>query len=533
MSITIDLDPGELAPAIERRLDEWQSADVGRRIWDRDPTVWFDPPRPETADRLGWLDAPEPITPATIEAFAGTVAGEDVRSVVLLGMGGSSLSPRVYAAIAGASPGFPGLIVLDSTHPDAVAGVEESIDPSRTIFLVASKSGTTLETLSLFRFFWAKVTTTTREPGDRFVAITDPDTPLDRLAVERGFRAVFHTPPDVGGRYSALTAFGLVPAALMGVDLRAVLEAARSAREACGPDVPVGDNPALRLGAAIGELALAGRDKVLLATPTGAEPLADWTEQLVAESLGKDGRGVVPVPRFTDPTGPDRWLLTAGGTGDGSPRARLGLRFPVDLGAAFFLLEMAVAAAGAVIGVNPFDQPDVQAAKTLARRAMEGSGDGLDVAEHTLDEPGLPGVLAGLFDAAPPRYGAIHAYLAPSPETDALLEALRADIEAATGMVTTVGYGPRFLHSTGQLHKGGPPTGVFLQIVDHPRAHLSVPETDYSFGRIIAAQAAGDQAALRARGRDVAMVCLGDDGPPALARLREILALALSRPGRG
>ncbi len=529
MTASLEIEPGRAAGAVSRRLARWGSERFAHRLWAKDPTLWFADPRPEIVDRLGWLELPDPAKVAAIEAFAATIVAGEIDHVVLLGMGGSSLAPQVYGAVFGERPGHPHLVVLDSTHPDAVAAVDERVDPGRALFIVASKSGTTLETMSFFRFFWARVAERTDDPGSRFVAITDPGTPLDSLAVERAFRAIFHAPDDVGGRYSALTDFGLVPAALTGVEIRSVLDRAAEAMDACAPGVPVDENPALVLGATLGELAASGTDKLvfLFDPPFGEVP--DWTEQLIAESLGKDGRGIVPVPHPARPAPwADRWVMTSSDqTIDDLPRARLTLEDPADLGAAFFLLELAVAAAGSVLGVHPFDQPDVQAAKEFARTAM-GSTAELDVERMSLGDPAVASAVAAVLgDLTPPRYLAMQAYLAPTTVTTEQLDAIRGDIEAATTVVSTLGYGPRFLHSTGQLHKGGPDTGVFLQIVDRPRRRLDVPGTDFSFQQLIAAQAAGDQAALRQRGRTVLMIDIGETEPSSLSRLRLTVGTAM------
>jgi transaldolase/glucose-6-phosphate isomerase len=533
---------GRDAEAVERRLRRWRDERFGERLWAKDHTLWSAEPVPELTDRLGWLELPASMAGEVdaLERFAREAAEEGIRHAVVLGMGGSSLAPEVYARTFGAVDGYPALEVLDSTHPGAVRDMAARLDVSRSLFLVSSKSGTTTETLSFFRFFWERAGAA-GEAGRHFAAITDPGTPLEKLARERGFRAVFNAPPDVGGRYSALTPFGLVPAALLGADLRALLGSGRSMAEACGPEASAAGSPGLLLGAALGELTLAGRDKVTFVTSPSLSSFPAWLEQLIAESTGKTGRGIVPVAGepLGEPGvyGGDRFfavLLLEGDEegeieerlaaleGAGHPVAVFRLGHKADLGAEMFRWEVAVAAAGAVLGLNPFDQPDVQLAKELATRAMKDRSQGAATASDS-DEvmaealgDSLEDWLAG---AGRGSYVGIHAYLPPRPGTDEALNRLQAGLRDRTRCATTLGHGPRFLHSTGQLHKGGPDTGRFLQIVDEPAEDLAVPETDYTFGTLIRAQADGDRAALRQRGRRVLRVQLGRDAQAGLDAL--------------
>ncbi|MEN8113085.1 MAG: glucose-6-phosphate isomerase [Actinomycetota bacterium] len=530
MTVSVEIAAGDVGPAIEARLDEWAEARFASRLWDRDPTLWFDPPRDEITNRLGWLCPGTKGGIAGLKEFAAAVRVDGFTDVVLLGMGGSSLAPEVFASVF-RSADAPKLTVLDSTHPGAVARVADAVDLNGTLFIVASKSGTTLETMSFFRYFWDLVSDAVDTPGDHFIAITDPGSKLADLGEERGFLAVFLASPDVGGRFSALIEFGIVPAALIGVDLDRLFEGADAAAWACGPEVPVDENPALRLGAALGEFALAGRDKVVFATDPIFSSFPAWIEQLVAESLGKDGKGILPVAGGSIDAAPDRLPLSIGLSGSdrpGEPSISMTLDDAYDLGAAMFILEMATAAAGVVLGVHPFDQPDVQLAKSFAHKAMTEGFGGLEIAEWTLGEKGTDAHVADLLSSVEPGgYVAIHAYLQPSSATDQRLDAIAEIVAEKTGAVVTVGQGPRFLHSTGQFHKGGPDGGVFLQIVDHPAVDVEVPETDYTFGKLIAAQAFGDQAALNGRDRPVGMVCLGDAGPADLPRLRELIESSL------
>lgn len=537
--------------AVAERLRSWQQVDFARRLWARDPTLWSSTPVPELSDRMGWLTLPEAMREhlGVLTEFARTVREGGTRHVVLLGMGGSSLAPEVFQRTFGNTAGHPALIVLDSTHPDAVRAVESRIDLTRALFLVSSKSGTTTETLSLFRYFWHRMERIDAR-GSHFAAITDPDTPLARLAGERGFLRTFEAPPDVGGRYSALTVFGLVPAALIGVDLHRLLDRAGQMAEASAARVAATDNSALALGAALGELALAGRDKVTLLASPSLEALPSWIEQLIAESTGKNRKGIIPVvdepPLEPAEYGSDRFFVYLRLSGDhthdldsrvaaleaaGHPTVWLALDEAADIGREFYRWELAVAAAGAVLGIHPFNQPDVQLAKELAQQAMQkrngsahpgGLEESPEVSSAQTEQLAdalrswLGGVRAG-------DYLAIHAYLAPSEQIFTVLRKIRRALGARLRVATTLGFGPRFLHSTGQLHKGGPNSSVFLQLVDIPVDDLSVPETDYTFGALIRAQATGDLAALRQRGRRVLRVSLGRDVAGGLARVADTL----------
>jgi transaldolase/glucose-6-phosphate isomerase len=450
-------------------VDELAPAEVLERIWERDPTVWTGH---DEAHWLGWLDEPLRMLERTHEltAFAEEARG-DFDTVVLLGMGGSSLAPEVFRRLFKAER----FHVVDTTHPAAIRRLSASLELARTLFLVASKSGTTLETRCHLDFFWHH----SGAKGRRFAAITDPGSELERLARERGFRAVFAGEPTIGGRYSALSVFGLVPAALMGVDVRRLLERAEETLEACR--VAEG-NPGLALGTQLGERWREGADKVAISPNPGGFGL--WAEQLLAESTGKDGKGLVPAP--DEPSrGPDVQV------------AEVDVDDPYDVGAEFYRWELGTAIAGAIMGVNPFDQPNVQEAKdrTIALLARDG------------DPPLTPeGSLAELLAAAREGdYVAIQAFVDPDRENEL---APIAEQARSAGCVVTCGLGPRYLHSTGQLHKGGPPTGLFLQVVDGLGDELSIPKRKLGFGRLIRAQAAGDYVALRERGRPVARIRL-------------------------
>ncbi len=532
--------------AVRSRLAEWVANDTARRIWEKDFTVWSATEIPEITDRLGWLSLPETMLTEIdgINTFVAEVMSEGLRYVVLLGMGGSSLAPEVYRATFGHRPGYPRLIVLDSTHPDAVRAVREAIDPGATLFIVASKSGTTIEPLSLFEYFY-QASRAGGDPGSHFTAITDPGTPLEDLAAERGFRRLFRAFPDIGGRYSALSHFGLVPAALIGVDIADYLHCAADAAGRCKTSGAVEVNPGLVLGAVLAELALAGRDKITFITSPSLAAFPQWLEQLVAESTGKEGRGIVPVadePRARPITyGGDRffaYILLDGEAepevaalldalaGMGHPIARFELSQSRDLAGEMFRWEMAVASAGAALGINPFNQPDVQTAKSLAREAMsEGPGGRARGAEAiSVEDPDriASAVEAMLGQVRPGDYLGIHAYIPSSPGSVEVLQEIRSCMHDRCGTATTLGFGPRYLHSTGQLHKGGPNTGVFIQLVNEPDTDIEVPRLNFTFGQLISAQALGDHEALRAGDRRVLRIDLGAD----IGRGLEILLTA-------
>ncbi len=545
MSVHISYEGIGSSGEVAGRLQGWDDAEFAARLWAKDPTLWSAEPQPELIDRLGWLGLAARLTDhlEQLEAFGAEVVAAGFRHVVVLGMGGSSLAPEVYQATFGNAPGHPELLVLDSTHPSSVAAVADSIDLDTTLFIVSSKSGTTLETLSFFRCFWDRVGAVTDTPGDHFVAVTDPGSTLAELAAERGFRHTFLAPPDVGGRYSALTEFGVVPAAAIGTDLAALQTAAAEATSQSAPGVTASESAGLRLGATLGELTLAGRDKVTFVTADGLAAFPAWIEQLIAESTGKDQTGIIPVGgepvAAASAYGSDRTFVILEFAADplddtaaalsaaDHPVIRVRLDSTADLVGAMFLFEVAVAAAGAVLGIHPFNQPDVQLAKELARRAMDGDLDTADVIEHDALEPDLEDTIrAWLAGIGPGEYVGIHAYLAPTPETAATLQEARLAIRDARHVATTLDFGPRFLHSTGQLHKGGPNTGRFLQVIDHPAPMVPVPETNYDFGKLVGAQALGDHQALRGRDRSVLLVCLGDSGATGLTALRDAVVAA-------
>jgi transaldolase/glucose-6-phosphate isomerase len=459
-----------------------------------------------------------------LEEIAGRLSRSADR-VLVLGMGGSSLAPLVFASSFGPRPGFPRLEVLDSTHPASVRAAAGSAPPGRSLYVVSSKSGTTLEPNLFFDFFFdlAQEELGPRA-GERFVVVTDPGTPLEKEARARGVREIVAGDPAIGGRYSALSAFGVVPAALAGIDVGEMLTRAKAAAQACRTATPE-ENPGASLGAAIGALALEGRDKLTFSVSPPIDRFGMWLEQLIAESTGKEGKGILPVegeplgdpdaygddrffvriavePEPPDPTGKLSRLETSG-----HPVARIELGDPLDLGAEMFRWEFATAIAGSLIGIDPFDQPNVQEAKDRTNEILAGEG----AAKGARDESKGPRDLAGLLESVRPGdYFAITAYLPSTDDNEERLSRVRLPVRDAKRVATTVGFGPRFLHSTGQLHKGGPDTGVFLQLTGEPGSRLPIPGRPFGFERVIAAQAAGDLAALRSRGRRAVTVDVGD-----------------------
>ena len=535
------------------------------RLRSRDASLWSDDPATQIAirDRLGWVNIHETIALRLPELreFGGWVREMDFRYAVLLGMGGSSLAPEVFQHTFGDAPGFPELIVIDTTDPLSIVRVENRLDIPSTLFIVSSKSGTTIETTSLHRYFAERTIDITGDTGalDNFVAITDPETPLHEQAIADGFHRVFLNPPDIGGRFSALSFFGLVPATAIGVDVERLLNAAAGADAAS----------AVEFGERLARFALDGRDKLTFLASEGLESFGAWAEQLIAESTGKEGKGIVPIDG-EPPAAPlayadDRVFISLrmNGREDETAAAALALaeaREPVitielpdaySIGGEFLRWEIATAAAGAVLGINPFDEPNVAESKENTSRVLRSyvtSGALLDLApvieedglalfadDATLDTlRGAPDrtvgdLVAEHFLRAPTHsYLAIMAYIPRSEEHERLLTRLRTALRDATHCATTAGYGPRFLHSTGQLHKGGPGTGVFLQIVMNDEIDLDIPgEGAITFSVLKRAQALGDLRALLGRGRRVLRVGLGDQPTPNLRLLVDTVEAAL------
>ncbi|HUX67926.1 MAG TPA: bifunctional transaldolase/phosoglucose isomerase [Terriglobales bacterium] len=532
-------------------------AQAGARIGRRDAGYWSAEAGVEAkiAHRLGWLELPRAMA-GRVGEIRGLVAecqAAGYTDAVLLGMGGSSLAPEVFCRIFDCRQGLR-LHVLDTTNPDQIARVEGAVDVAKTLFIVSSKSGGTIEPNSLFAYFWSK-----QGAGAHYIAITDAGTGLEKLAREHQFRKVFTNPGDIGGRYSALSLFGLVPAALVGVDIGLLLQRAQQMAHAC--QAPAERNPGVRLGAALGAWAAAGRDKLTLIASPELASLGAWLEQLIAESTGKQGKGIVPVAGEAlgapGVYGNDRVFcqLGLGGTNDATgakltglaakaPVVQIGLRDRYDLGAEFFRWEFAVAVAGQVLGINPFDEPNVQESKDNTVRVLGeylkgGAAAAGFEAKPTAEANGLRYYAPELKDLAgwlasvqAGDYVAIMAYLERSAEMEQALDGLRLELRERLKVATTVGFGPRFLHSTGQLHKGGANNGVFLQITGTPAVDLAIPGEQYSFATLLQAQAMGDYESLAQHGRRLLRVAVGREAGAGLRALAQALSAQPAAAGR-
>ena len=568
--------------AVEQaRTDEWTN-----RLFARDVRLWSSDPRvgEAIAERLGWLDAPAHFAEriAGLEGFGDAVVDEGYTTAVVAGMGGSSLAPDVLRQTFGVLDGYLALRILDSTDPAYVAATLDDLDPLRTLVIIASKSGTTTEPNAFLAYAWARASAALdavphrryEHAGAYFAAITDPGKPVEAIAHTDDFREVFTNPPDIGGRYSALTYVGLVPASLIGIDLDALLASASAMLGACREPDPV-INPAVSLGLAIGTLAKAGRDKLTFVADDEIASFGAWVEQLIAESTGKHGVGIVPIDLeplgSVEAYGTDRAFVrlaladASAGPRDelaraleaaGHPVIRIEIADPIDLGAEFVRWEVATAIAGAVLGIDPFDQPNVEEAKQLTRDVLDSVGHAgrnagtaaTSAADHdpiaSGDGIALYGdaalrLTAGVVDVVGElarhlarrrsnAYLCLQAFIAPTPARDAAFARIRTLLRDRTGRATTAGYGPRFLHSTGQLHKGGAPIGWFLQLTsDHP-ADVAIPDWPYTFGQLIDAQAAGDFAAIEAHDLPILRVHLGADPDAGLAALERALTAALA-----
>lgn len=552
---SIRLRLGAMGESVDAALADIRDRQVIKRIWHHDHTVWRPDPK-EITNRLGWLHTPETMGAHLnrIQGFVDGIREEGIGSVLLLGMGGSSLAPEMFARVFAnahpdASKSLP-LAVLDSTDPDRVLELERRFDLNQTLFIVATKSGGTVETLSAFKYFYNRLLGD-HDPvsaGRRFIAITDPGSSLADLARQHHFREVFLNDPNIGGRYSALSYFGLVPAALSGVDLPLLLSRAMEAAcnaQSCNCPAK-GDNTGAVLGAVMGEAFKSGRDKITFLVSPEVESFGDWVEQLIAESTGKAGKGLLPVvgevPGPPEVYGDDRLFVHLRLDGDttlddavgrlaaaGHPLVTVALRDSYDLGRQLFLWEIATAVAGSQMDIHPFDQPNVEAAKELARSMVSAyleKGRLPEVESAVLS----PEALNAFMDSAGPgEYAAIHAYLQPRPDMDKALGSLRHYLRNRYRMATTVGYGPRFLHSTGQLHKGDGGSGRFIQLTTEPAEDVWIPDqagasdARISFGVLKSAQAAGDAEALKQAGRRVIRFHLGGDAVARLNRLMEAL----------
>ncbi len=549
--------PEQLRPRVATALAGWQSRGKTRLLWERDSTLWTGG---DEARWLGWLDITKQQLAdcSHLETVAADVGSAGFTHALLLGMGGSSLCPEVLAMTFPKASGFPRMHVLDSTDPAQVKAVEEKIDLENTVFIVASKSGTTLEPTIFKQYFFDRA----GNDGRRFIAITDPGSKLEQEARGDSFRHVLHGVPEIGGRFSALSNFGMVPAAAMGISARRFLESADQMVDACAASVPAAENPGVLLGVILGTLADAGRDKLTLIASPGLWDLGAWLEQLIAESTGKEGKAIIPVDR--EPLGapelygrdrvfayirltpaPDAAQDAAVDAFEraGQPVLRIDVADIYDLGQEFFRWEIATAVAGAVMGINPFNQPDVQFSKTETQkltRAYEETGalpgeapffeeDGIklyadetNAAALTPAEESISGYLRAHLDRIQPGdYFAILAYIEMNDTHESIFHQMRTAVRQRKGGATCLGFGPRFLHSTGQAYKAGPGSGVFLQITCDDAADLDVPGQKYTFGVVKAAQARGDFQVLADRARRALRVHLGGDIKAGLNKLRK------------
>jgi glucose-6-phosphate isomerase len=556
---------------VDRALAEAAAKSYAARIWSRNSSLWKQDPQHKKIieNALGWLTVAEDMKPKVSEigAFVETMREKEYTTACLLGMGGSSLCPEVCATTFGTKPGYLRLIVLDTTDPASILSAEESTDLPHTLFLVSSKSGGTIESASLHKYFYEKLREVKGDKaGENFSAITDPGTSLERLAHEQGFLRVFLNPKDIGGRYSALSYFGLVPMALIGLDLNQILERALLVAQACRNEIPAG-NPGLRLGVTLGALARQGRDKVTFHLAPEISAFGYWVEQLIAESTGKEGVGILPVEgeALEDLSlyCSDRVFVHVGIEGKeeraaearllalekaGHPVLRWVIRDKLDIGGEFFLWEFATAAAGAVLGINAFDQPNVQESKDNTQRLIreyQATGrlsEGEPIAREaalslycdfelnprtsnvgTAASPGrLREELSAFLNlAVPGDYCALMAYIKREPATTSLLDCIRRRIREKLRATTTLGYGPRFLHSTGQLHKGGANNGIFIQITADNARDVPIPGESYSFGTLKEAQASGDLQSLVQHGRRAVRLHISGDLHAGLNQIYE------------
>lgn len=561
---------GKHSDAVSAAIKEADKGDVMRRIWRKDAALWKEDEAHQKIikNALGWLTVPDEMigVEEDLVAFADRIRGaRDFKHVMVCGMGGSSLCPEVLRQTFGKQEGYPELLVLDSTDPDAFSDIADQIDITKCLFIISSKSGTTTEPLVFYKYWHDQVGQRKENPGECFVAVTDPGTKMEADATRDKFKRIFLNPADIGGRYSALSYFGMVPAALMGLDIKKLLDRAERIVHACSQVVPAAENPGARLGAIMGECAKAGRDKLTIIPDPKIASFGLWVEQLLAESTGKDGKGIVPVAGETlgSPSvyGDDRLFVSVSvGKLDSETESKLkaleAAGHPVvyrtltdtyDLGEEFFLWEIATAFAGWRLGINPFDQPNVQESKDATKELLEAfkkdgklpeqealaSDDALTIYADDATRSALASSTTGeaikahLARAGAGDYIALLNYIEETPEHEALIQQIRGHLRDATHCATTTGYGPRFLHSTGQLHKGGSDAGVFLQITAADAKDLPIPGEPYTFSTLKQAQALGDFRSLASRGRRAIRVDLGSDVKGGLTRLYKLIGEAL------
>lgn len=539
---------GRLQKAVDDVLTRFDEQKVAENLWGGDVSLWTNDVevRSSIAQRLGWLQIVEPMMDEKqrLRDFADEVRQSGITSVVLLGMGGSSLASEVFASCFGPKEGYPELRVLDTTVPGSILEVERSLLLSRTLFIVSSKSGSTIEVVSLYKYFRSRMEQVMGDrAGDHFVAITDPGTSLGKLASEQRFRRTFLNPPDIGGRFSALSYFGLVPAALIGADLDHLLMRAAQSVEGCGPEVPSLESPGTWLGAIMAQAALDGCDKLSLVISPPIRTFGGWLEQLIAESTGKEGKGILPIDSepFGDSHvyGKDRVFVYLRLDGDstydqavsslewsGQPVITQRMHTPYDVGREIFRWEFATAIAGMILGINPFDQPNVQESKDLTKEYLElfkKEGQIPPGEFVSPDDPDLREKIRGFVSGvAAGDYVAFNAFVRPSPENTELLQEMRAAVRDRHEVATTLGFGPRYLHSTGQFHKGGTDKGLFIQITTEDEEDVAIPGEPYSFGVLKSAQALGDYEALKQKGRRIMRVHLASEAD--LIKLRDAIA---------
>lgn len=565
---------GSLPSGISATLDRLDAEKFPRRLWEQDASLWKAEPEHQKIihHALGWMTVSRVMLEHVDDLlnFVESARQAGFKHAVVLGMGGSSLCPDVCRATFGAAPGYLQLHILDSTVPARILSVGKSLDLARTLFMVSSKSGGTVEPLSFFKYFFDRVRSVKGDAAaENFVAITDPGTSLEKLAQDHKFRRIFPGQPDIGGRYSALSNFGLVPAALEGVDVRGLLLRARQAGKDSGADVAAEENPGVSLGVIMAEAALEGRDKLTFVVSPGIQTVGDWLEQLIAESTGKEGKGVIPVAGedLGDPSvyGKDRLFvrlqlrsesnpsidqkLRALGQA-GHPVVRIELKDKLELGEEFLRWEIATATAGSLLGIDAFDQPNVQESKDNTNRLLDQfKSEGKLPDESPQIEAGAvhfygqapaggggsaEDFLAGFLGQRKLNedYVALMAYLEPTTEHDDALKAIRLALRDGLGVATTLGYGPRFLHSTGQLHKGGPNHGLFIQITAEDAGDVPIPGEPYSFSVLKRAQALGDLQSLQSKNRRVIRIHLATNPGEGLAALSTLTAGAVKRVGR-
>jgi transaldolase/glucose-6-phosphate isomerase len=561
--------PGEVSQQVQTATDAANTADLVKRIWRKDATLWKEDEASQKIikNSLGWLTVPDEMIGVADELreYGDIVRQHGFQKVMVCGMGGSSLCPEVLAQTFGQQPGYPELLVLDSTDPEVLAALLQQVDVARCLFIISSKSGSTTEPNTFYKFWYDQASKVVTTPGNNFVAITDPGSSLVDNAQKLGFQRTFLNQADIGGRYSALSYFGMLPAALMGLDIKGMLSLAKQAAQTSFPVMPVDKNIALQLGTIMGACANAGRDKLTLVIDPKIRALGLWIEQLVAESTGKEGKGIIPIASedlgTVDVYGNDR-LFVSISVGPTDPIVRQDLHdlsaagHPVvfremndinELGAEFFTWEFATACAGWQLGINPFDQPNVQESKdatkdllntfeqhgSLAEQTKLVADDVITIyaeegQEHLINSSTAAALKSHLDSIKPGDYVAFLDYIEETPMIESVLASIRLKVRDAKKCATTTGYGPRFLHSTGQLHKGGPGTGVFFQLTAIDKTDFAVPGEPYTFGILKQAQALGDFRSLVSHGRRAIRVELGKDVITGLTRLDLLIAAALS-----